>query len=72
MFSETKQLNDQQRQRIEVSLANYNIPFQILEKVAEKCGSKIDARSFVTRGSGKANRFSSLNNETILPSMYIS
>ena len=67
MFSETKQLNDQQRQRIEVSLANYNIPFQILEKVAEKCGSKIDARSFVTRGSGeKANRFSSLNNETIL------
>ena len=67
MFSETKQLNDQQRQRIEVSLANYNIPFQILEKVAEKCGSKLDARSFVTRGSGeKANRFSSLNNETIL------
>ena len=67
MFSETKQLNDQQRQRIEVSLANYNIPFQILEKVAEKCGCKIDARSFVTRGSGeKANRFSSLNNETIL------
>jgi hypothetical protein len=67
MFSETKQLNDQQRQRIEVSLANYNIPFQILEKVAEKCGCKIDVRSFVTRGSGeKANRFSSLNNETIL------
>jgi hypothetical protein len=67
MFSETKQLNDQQRQRIEVSLANYNIPFQILEKVAEKCGCKLDARSFVTRGSGeKANRFSSLNNETIL------
>jgi hypothetical protein len=67
MFSETKQLNDQQRQRIEVSLANYNIPFQILEKVAEKCGCKLDARSFVTRGSGeKANRFSSLNNETIV------
>jgi hypothetical protein len=67
MFSETKQLNDQQRQRIEISLANYNIPFQILEKVAERCGCKLDARSFVTRGSGeKANRFSSLNNETIL------
>jgi hypothetical protein len=67
MFSETRQLNDQQRQRIEVSLANYNIPFQILEKVAEKCGCKLDARTFVTRGSGeKANRFSSLNNETIL------
>ena len=67
MFSETKQLDDKQRQRIEVSLANYNIPFQILEKVAEKCGCKLDARSFVTRGSGeKANRFSSLNNETIL------
>jgi hypothetical protein len=60
MFSETKQLDDKQRQRIEVSLANYNIPFQILEKVAENCGCKIDARSFVTRGSGeKANRFSS-------------
>jgi hypothetical protein len=67
MFSEAKQLDDQQRQRIEVSLANYNIPFQILEKVAEKCGSKIDARSFITRGSGeKARRFSCLNNETIL------
>jgi hypothetical protein len=67
MFSETKQLDDKQRQRIEVSLANYNIPFQILEKVAENCGCKIDARSFVTRGSGeKANRFSCLNNETIL------
>src|ERR671911_2350085 len=67
MISETKQLDDQQRQRIEISLANYNIPFQILEKVADKCGCKIDARSFVTRGSGeKANRFSCLNNETIL------
>ena len=67
MFSETKHLDEQQRQRIEGSLANYNIPFQILEKVAEECGCKIDARSFVTRGSGeKANRFSSLNNETIL------
>src|SRR5215207_1502436 len=67
MISETKQLDDQQRQRIEISLANYNIPFQILEKVADKCGCKIDARSFVTRGSGeKTNRFSCLNNETIL------
>jgi hypothetical protein len=67
MFSEAKQLDDQQRQRIEISLANYNIPFQILEKVAERCGSKIDPRSFVTRGSGeKARRFSCLNNETIL------
>ena len=67
MISGAKQLDDQQRQRIEMSLANYNIPFQILEKVAEKCGSKIDARSFITRGSGeKARRFSCLNNETIL------
>ena len=67
MISESKQLDDQQRQRIEISLANYNIPFQILEKIADKCGCKIDARSFLTRGSGeKANRFSCLNNETIL------
>jgi hypothetical protein len=67
MISESKQLDDQQRQRIEISLANYNIPFQILEKIADKCGCKIDARSFLTRGSGeRANRFSCLNNETIL------
>jgi hypothetical protein len=67
MIFEGKQLDDQQRQRIEESLANYNIPFQILEKIADKCGCKIDARSFLTRGSGeKANRFSCLNNETIL------
>ena len=66
MISESKQLDDQQRQRIEISLANYNIPFQILEKIADKCGCKIDARSFLTRGSGeRANRFSCLNNETI-------
>ena len=67
MISESKQLDDLQRQRIEISLANYNIPFQILEKIADKCGCKIDARSFLTRGSGeRANRFSCLNNETIL------
>ena len=67
MISESKQLDDLQRQRIEISLANYNIPFQILEKIANKCGCKIDARSFLTRGSGeRANRFSCLNNETIL------
>jgi hypothetical protein len=67
MIAEGKQLDDQQRQRIEGSLANYNIPFQILEKIADKCGCKIDARSFLTRGSGeRANRFSCLNNETIL------
>jgi hypothetical protein len=67
MISESKQLDDQQRQRIEISLANYNIPFQILEKIADKCGCKIDARSFLTRGSGeRANRFSCLNDETIL------
>jgi hypothetical protein len=67
MISETRQLDDQQRQKIEVSLSNYNIPFQILENVAERCGSKIDARSFVTRRSGeKGHRFSCLNNETIL------
>jgi hypothetical protein len=67
MISESKQLDDQQRQRIEISLANYNIPFHRLDTLADKCGCKIDARSFLTRGSGeRANRFSCLNNETIL------
>jgi hypothetical protein len=61
----TNQLNDEERYKIESRLANYNIPFQILEMVAESCGCKMEFGS-VRRRTNLAARLSKLNGQSII------
>jgi len=61
----TNQLNDEERSKIESHLANYNIPSQILEMVAESCGCKMEFGS-IRRRTNLATRLSKLNGQSII------
>jgi hypothetical protein len=61
----TNQLNDEERYMIESRLANYNIPSQILEMVAESCGCKMEFGS-IRRRTNLAARLSKLNSQSII------
>ena len=61
----TNQLNDEERYEIESRLANYNIPSQILEMVAESCGCKMEFGS-IRRRANLATRLSKLNGQSII------
>lgn len=61
----TNQLNDEERHKIESRLANYNIPSQILEMVAESCGCKMEFGS-IRRRTNLAARLSKLNGQSII------
>lgn len=64
ILAEVKQLNAEERYKIESRLANYNIPSQILEIVAESCGCKMEYGS-VRMGTKLAARLSRLNGQSI-------
>jgi hypothetical protein len=59
----------EERQRIEARLANYNIPLQILQMVAEQCGGSLDTS---VAGKGQARQpklpllLARLNDQAIL------
>ena len=61
----TNQLNDEERYKIESRLANYNIPSQILEMVAESCGCKMEFGS-IRRRTNLVARLSKLNGQSII------
>jgi hypothetical protein len=61
----TNQLNDEERYMIESRLANYNIPSQILEMVAESCGCKMEFGS-IRRRTNLAAQLSKLNGQSII------
>jgi hypothetical protein len=61
----TNQLKDEERYKIESRLANYNIPSQILEIVAESCGCKMEYGS-IRRRTNLAARLSKLNGQSII------
>ena len=65
ILSIINQLNTEERYKIESHLANYNIPSQILEMVAESCGCKMEFGS-VTRRTKLAARLSKLNGQSII------
>jgi hypothetical protein len=65
ILAKVNQLNDEERYMIESRLANYNIPSQILEMVAESCGCKMEFGS-VRRRTNLAARLSKLNGQSII------
>ena len=65
MLAEDKQLNAEERYKIESRLASYNIPSQILEIVAESCGCKMEYGS-VRMKTKLAARLSKLNGQSII------
>ena len=65
ILAKVNQLNDEERHKIESRLANYNIPSQILEMVAESCGCKMEFGS-IRRRTNLAARLSKLNGQSII------
>jgi hypothetical protein len=65
ILAEVKQLNAEERCKIESRLASYNIPSQILEIVAESCGCRMEYGS-VRMGTKLAARLSKLNGRSII------
>jgi hypothetical protein len=65
MLAQDKQLNAEERYKIELRLASYNIPSQILEIVAESCGCKMEYGS-VRMKTKLAARLSKLNGQSII------
>ena len=65
ILAKVNQLNDEERHKIESRLANYNIPSQILEMVAESCGCKMEFGS-IRRRTNLVARLSKLNGQSII------
>jgi hypothetical protein len=65
ILAKVNQLNDEERYMIESRLANYNIPSQILEMVAESCGCKMEFGS-IRRRTNLAAQLSKLNGQSII------
>jgi hypothetical protein len=64
---EPELMTEKQRQEIESRLANYNIPLQIFQIVAERCECSVNyARNDLPRGTKIAALLAGLNNRSIV------